>query len=159
MVTPEVSLCCFLSPHPAKHPGCFRLEWSRCRRPGWRRDACQWCWSGRRERRFCGRPRQRAECVGTTVTLLMDGQMLIIMAYFKTSWVKAFLIPRRTWVEWSRLSCLYGVEADGVGGSLWFKTLETNSSTFITPLLFRLLSKSTFNWKKKSLCCKMCRVS
>lgn len=56
-----------------------------------------------------------------------------------------------TWVEWCRLSCLYGVEAGGVCVLLQFKTLETNSSTLMTPFPDRLWSKSKFNWKIRDI--------
>lgn len=37
------------------------------------------------------------------------------------------ITPGITCVECWRFSCLYGVEADGVGGLLWFRIMETNS--------------------------------
>lgn len=76
-----------------------------------------------------------------------------IYIYFFKSWFKmrrTKLVDYCTWVEWCRLSCLYGVEAGGVCVLLPFKTLETNSSTLMIPSPDRLWSKSKFNWKKKN---------
>lgn len=93
-VVPAGSQCCFLFPLPSRHPGCIRLEWNRYHHQGWRRDACQCCWSGQKEWLSCGLPHQRAAWGGKNRVRSCENGKLISKFPLNTLWeIKCNLKP------------------------------------------------------------------